>query len=115
MQRKMNLIGIFDRINTASVPAALAQSALVVKLVGDPNEKVSLRLVVVRPTQAQLADVTVEVSLSEPQGTAEVQLGMAGLPLPDEGTYAFQLFSDGQLLKQISVTVALIKSDPPKK
>lgn len=115
MQRKMNLIGVFDRINTAAVPSALAQSALVVKLIGDPNEKVSLRLVVIRPTQGQLADVAVDVMLNESTGTAEVQLGMAGLPLPDEGPYAFQLFNGQSMLKQISVMVALIKPDPAKK
>jgi hypothetical protein len=115
LQRKMNLIGIFDRVNAASIPSSLAQSAIVVKLVGEPGERVALRLVIVRPTQAHLADIPIDVVLSEQTGTAEVQLGLAGMPLPDEGPYAFQLFNGQELLKQVTVSVGLIKSEPPKK
>lgn len=106
--RKMCLIGIFDRVQATRVPTALHQSSLVFKLVGDPGEKVSVSVQIIRPSNSgggSLADLNIDAELSE-TGMGEIQLGMNGLPLPDFGVYTFQILGNGDLLKAISVTVA---------
>lgn len=112
LNRKMCLIGIFDRINTIAVPTALHQSALALKIVGDAQEKVPLVIRILRPTGGSLGDVALEATLSD-TGTAEIQLGMSGLPLPDEGVYTFEITSGDASLKAIHIAVAL--QDRPRK
>jgi hypothetical protein len=109
INRKMCLIGIFDRVATAAVPTALHQSALALKLVGDPNERVNLQVRVIRPNGPILADIAVEVVLNDTTGTAEIQLGMAGLPLPDEGDYAFEIIVNGTLAKAVVISVKVAR------
>ena len=104
VNRKLCLIGIFDRILAAAVPATQHQAALALKLVGEPKEQVQLRLEVVRPTGEVLARVEGGGELSE-AGTAELHMGMAGLPLPDFGIYAFNLYIANELVRTIGVTV----------
>lgn len=106
--KKMCLIGIFDRINATSVPTALHQSALALKITGDPQETISLKILILRPTGGHLGEIAIEATLGE-AGTAELQLGMAGLPLPDEGAYEFRVSDRDRLLKQIGVTVVVVR------
>ena len=109
VNRKLCVIGIFDRIFVAAVPATQHQAALALKLVGEPRERVQLRLEVVRPTGEVLARIEGGGELGE-AGTAEIHLGMAGLPLPDFGIYAFNLYVGDQLARTLGVTV----SQPPQ-
>ncbi len=109
VNRKLCVIGIFDRIFAPAVPATQHQAALALKLVGEPRERVRIRLEVVRPTGEVLARIEGGGELGE-AGTAEIHLGMAGLPLPDFGIYAFNLFVGDQLARTLGVTV----SQPPQ-
>ncbi len=112
VHRKLCLIGIFDRIFAPAVPATQHQAAFVLKLVGEPQETVQLRLEVVRPTGEVLARITGEGRLGE-AGTAEVHMGLAGLPLPDLGIYAFNLYVGDQLARSLGVTVSRPPEAPP--
>ncbi len=109
VSRKLCLIGIFDRIVVPAVPATQHQAALALKLVGEPKESVRLRVEVIRPTGEVLAKIEGGGELGE-AGTAEIHMGMAGLPLPDFGIYAFNLYIGDQLARTIAVTV----SRPPQ-
>jgi uncharacterized protein DUF6941 len=104
VNRKMCLIGVFDRIFTLKVPSVQHQSALAFKVVGDPAEHVTFRVEAVRPTGAQLANFEGAVDLG-PTGTADVQFGIAGLPLPDFGLYNFNVFVGGELAKTVGFLV----------
>ncbi|MDR7522213.1 MAG: hypothetical protein QN168_07110 [Armatimonadota bacterium] len=89
--RKSCLIGIFDRIFAARVPATHHQAAVVIKLVGNPQERVQIRLAISRPTGETLAEVTGTAQLSD-AGTLEQGLNLGNLPLPDFGIYAIKIF-----------------------
>lgn len=103
--RKMCLIGVFDRIFAPAVPTAQHQAALALKIVGEPTEHVMFRVEIVRPTGELLATLGGEATLGE-AGTGELQLNMAGLPLPDYGLYAFNVFLDDQLTRTAGFSVA---------
>lgn len=111
INRKMCLIGIFDTVNTARVPASLQSCTLAVKMIGDPNERVALRLEVQRPTGATLTEVSIEVVLDAKTGTAEIQLSLEGLPLPDVGDYAFNVFAGTALVRTVLIKVVLLSSE----
>ncbi len=112
VHRKLCLIGIFDRIFAPAVPTTHHQAAFALKLVGEPKEQVRLRLEVVRPTGEVLARIDGGGELGE-GGTAEIHMGMAGLPLPDFGIYAFNLYIGDQLARSLGVTVARTPQPPP--
>jgi len=103
--RKVCLIGVFDRIFTPAVPSVHPQAALALRLVGNPNETVDLRADIIRPTGELLARIEGRGELGD-AGTAEVHMGMAGLPLPDFGIYAFNVYLGDALAKTIAITVA---------
>jgi hypothetical protein len=104
VSRKMCLIGVFDRIFSHAVPSALHQSALAMKLVGQPEEHVAFRIQVVRPTGGQLVTFEGTVELGQ-TGASEVQFGIAGLPLPDFGLYSFNIFITDELAKTVGFLV----------
>jgi uncharacterized protein DUF6941 len=112
VNRKLCLIGIFDRIAAPAVPATHHQAALALKLVGEPGERVRLRLEAVRPTGETLMRIEGDGELGE-GGTAEIHMGMAGLPLPDYGIYAFNLYIGDELARSVALTVTRPPLDAP--
>lgn len=102
--RKTCLIGIFDRIFTAQVPATHHQAAVVIKLIGEHHERVHLRLAITRPTGETLAEVGGEGELGD-AGTIELGMNLANLPLPDFGIYGINVFVMDVLAKTITFTV----------
>lgn len=102
--RKNCLIGIFDRIFVTRVPASHHQAAVVIKLVGEPQERVQIRLAITRPGGDALAEVGGQGQLSD-AGTVELSLNLANLPLPDFGIYAINIFVNDALAKTATFTV----------
>ncbi len=109
-KRKTCMIGVFDRIFAPAVPATHHQASLAIKLVGEPKEKVEIKIDIVRPNGAVLATLQGGGELSD-AGTTEITLGLAALPLPDFGIYSFNIFIATELDKTIGMTVAL----PPQR
>lgn len=110
VNRKMCLIGTFNQVYTQNVPSVHQQAALALKLMGDANEKVPIRVEIVRPTGGVLGKLEGEVQLSE-SGGGEINMNIVGLPIPDWGLYSFNVYVGDQLAKTIGFTVA----QPPKK
>jgi len=107
--RKTCIIGAFDKICTPMVPAVLHQSSLAIKFLGQPNTSINFKMEAVRPTGAQLIRFEGTVQLGE-TGTAEMQLNIAGLALPDFGPYAFNIYEGDALLK----TITFLVDKPPQ-
>lgn len=105
VNRKTCMIGTFDKVFASKVPSVLHQSALSLKLIGNANENVAFKVEVARPAGGTLATFEGAVQLVD-TGTAELQFNMAGLPLPDYGPYAFNIYSGDALLKTITFDVA---------
>lgn len=104
--RKTCLIGAFDRIYTAAVPAQHHHAALVVRFAGEPSELVKFRIEIVRPSGGTIGTVNGEVKLGD-TGGSEFITNIAGLPIPDFGPYAFNIYvGDDKAPKVITFTVA---------
>ena len=102
--RKTCLIGVFDRIYASQVPTTHHQSALALKVFGDPQEKVRIRIEIRRPGGNQLAKLQGAAELG-PGGTADLQFNIAGLPLPDFGDYSIKVFLNDKSVKEIRFVV----------
>jgi hypothetical protein len=105
---KMCLIGAFDRVFAPSVPSALHQSSIAMKLLGEPNDTVEFRVEITRPTGGQLASVGGSLKMPD-AGSQNVQFNIAGLPLPDYGLYAVNVYVGNELLK----TTGFLVTQPP--
>lgn len=112
VNRKVCLIGIFSQITAASVPATHHQAALALRIMGEPNEKVQIRVEVTRPAGGLLAKMEGEAGLAE-TGAGELQLNIAGLPLPDYGPYSFAVYID-DILSKTAVFSVIAPMTPPK-
>jgi len=94
VNRKMCLIGTFDRVYAPAVPSGLHQAAIAMKLLGTPNETAHFRLEITRPNEGgQLITAQGSAVLGD-SGTADVQFNIAGLPLPDYGVYSINVYVD---------------------
>lgn len=102
---KVCMIGVFDKILTNAVPATHHQAAMVLRFVGEPKEKINFRLEIIRPTGGLLGKLEGGGELGE-TGTAEINLNLGSLPIPDLGTYAFQLYLNDQMSKATTFVVA---------
>jgi hypothetical protein len=113
---KLIVCGIFDRISMVDLDAVHPHMALALKLVTDPGEEpahhLSVRLVdpdgidVVPPMEG---DVEVK---AEAEGDASVNL-ILDLNLVKFGTvgpHSFDVFLDGELARQVPLTVELIQT-----
>ena len=109
VSRKMCLIGIFDHIYAATVPTALHQSSIAMKILGNPGENLSFRIEIVRPSGGQLANVQGTVVIPD-SSSADVQLNIAGLSLPDYGAYSVNVFVGDEL----SRVTTFVVSQPPQ-
>jgi hypothetical protein len=106
---KMCLIGVFDRIVAQAVPSVHQQAALALRLVGEPNEKANVRVEIVRPTGGVLAKLGGDAVLGS-TGSANLTLHLNGMPLPDFGIYAVNVYAGTELVRSLSLTVG----EPPK-
>lgn len=109
VNRKTCMIGAFDKIFTPNVPSVLHQSALTIKFIGESGELVNFKMEIVRPTGGQLAAFEGTVKLVD-TGTAEMQINIVGLALPDYGVYAFNIYAGTALLK----TITFLVDKPPQ-
>ncbi len=108
--RKTCLIGIFDRIFAAAVPAQHHQSAFAFKITGDPNEEVTFKLEIARPAGGTLSSFGGKMKVP-PSGTIDVIANLQGMPLPDFGPYSFTLYLGETPSKTIGLTV--VQRKPP--
>ena len=115
--RKTCMIGVFQRVFAPNVPATHHQAAIVIRFTGDPAEKVKFKIDILRPLNAggggggTLATLNGEAHLGD-SGAAEFSTNIAGLPLPDYGDYAFNIYVDDKLAKIVTFTVAHFPGQP---
>lgn len=112
INRKMCIIGAFDRIFTPSVPSVQHQAALAMKFVGQAGEKITFRIEAMRPSGGQLLRFEGNAQLGD-TGTAEFQFNIVGLPIPDFGLYNFNIFVGDEPPKAVGFLVMQPPQQPP--
>lgn len=105
LNKKVCIIGAFDRIFASAVPTTLHQSALALKLLGNPNENIAFRIEVLRPGGGPLAGVAGNAVLAPDSSSVDIQLNFAGLALPDWGVYSVNVYVNEELSRAASFSV----------
>lgn len=104
VNRKMCIIGAFSEVTATAVPAVHNAAALVLRITGDANERVTVKVEIVRPTNGLLGQVEGELQLGG-TGTGELHLALNQLPLPDWGPYSFNVYFGDTLMKTVGFVV----------
>ena len=116
---KINISGIFGRVNAAKFPAGHAGSQLVLAFEAHTNEAGehhATRIVFADADGTRLADLKGEITIPEPGDPSEpillhVIIGIPFIPLPEPGSYAFDIFVDDRWVGSIPLTAHLLKPD----
>jgi len=108
-EKKVSMIGVFDRIWVASVPTTHHQSAICIRLLGNPKENVDFKVTITRPTGGTLggAGIGGKIELGD-AGTAEIVVNLGNLPLPDLGIYSIKVIMPGQPPKIVTLNVGML-------
>ena len=115
---KLNVMGIFDRINAFSFPVRHPQMQLVLKLraeLGETSESRLLEIKLIDEDGTSLAYLKSEFSFPDYASGQEREfnaiLGISDIVFPKPGTYTFVALVDGY--NQSEESIELIKIDQP--
>jgi hypothetical protein len=104
INNKACLIGIFDRIQTVSVPAGIPRACFVANILGNSGEQCRVRIELARESGPPLFTVDVPVILST-SGSYNVFANLIGLVIPEYGSYSFNVSVNDALSKAITLVV----------
>ena len=115
---KLNVLGVFDAVQVATLPAVHPRATLVVRLKGGRTDVGShvLALSWVNPRGAELWSSAGEVAVGAPPPGGHESPGYSAiLPLDASGAYAMRVSLDGSLTAEIPLQVrASGNSAPPR-
>jgi len=110
---KKSLIGIFVNVFSATFPVIIPRISVYVKLVdADGKYDFKLRLVKLKD-EGLIAEVDLEAQISESRQSAELALNMLNLPLPEPGSYEFQLYTGDIYLHRATMDVIQVEGQLP--
>jgi hypothetical protein len=90
MHGKLCLIGVFDIIFSPNVPVRHPRIAIGFNLTGEPGESGPVKLEIIGPTGQVVARAEAQFALPD-TGSAQANLELPGLVLPEFGRYAVQV------------------------
>lgn len=109
---KLNILGVFDRIDAQAFPAQHGRIALVLRFTGDFNDAGThrLRMRLSDPDGQEMAAVEGDLHLGPPpQPHIPIHIphiiNMDGVVFPAAGTYSFDVQLDGQHEASVPLTV----------
>jgi len=102
---RLSIIGISPRIPTPTIPIAVRHSMLVAKMNAPEGERIDFGIRIAAPSGlvAVLTPDDQDVSVESAHGFLLVT--MRNLPLPEEGTYRFELMVNGQIAATVPLSV----------
>lgn len=106
--KKLSVIGIFDKIFLKALPAAHPRLSFVVTLVGEPREEEKLVLRVTSPLGKDVFRADANVTLGE-NGKANMVSNFEGFPFESAGAYHFVLEKQGKEIASYKLEAILMK------
>ncbi|MBX9928054.1 MAG: hypothetical protein K2X99_04000 [Gemmatimonadaceae bacterium] len=108
---KLNILGVFDALQVAAVPAVHPRATLVVRLKAEPDDGGvhSLAFAWTNPDGEELWSSSGEVEVgTPPPGTFEVDIPIVAsidLPVAASGTHLMRVMLDGELRAEVALHV----------
>lgn len=112
--KKLSVIGIFDKIFVKSVPSHHPRFSFVVTVSGDPRSHEDMKMKVMAPSGKEAFSADVHVVLGE-NGKANLISNFEGFPLTEIGRYAFALEKDKKNVASYELDVIQVKEEEGKR
>jgi hypothetical protein len=104
--QKRTLVGVFDRIQSPTLPLILHSIGLYAKLVeGSGSYEMKVRLVNLKD-ESPVMEIKVGAKWTMPDAPMELAFNMSGIPIGQFGVYEFQLYANDIFLGR-----SLMKAD----
>jgi hypothetical protein len=116
---KLNILGIFNRVQFPRYPFALPMCALVFRLVGGPTEfgtTKALKVFFMDADGNRLMELESSLTVPEQSGqlvfTGDSILTLANLVIPKPGTYSFEITVNGEPKARVALEAVQIAVEP---
>lgn len=114
---KLNVLGIFDRVQSPTFPYLHPQMSLVVNLAASPSEfgkKKDFEIDLVDPDGRLLTQMKASGEVPRPEpgargATMQIVLQMVNTPFPKPGPYAIEILVGGDSKARIPIDAILVK------
>lgn len=110
--QKKTLVGVFDIVRSASAPFAINSVGLYAKLVeGAGPYTVKMRMVNLKD-ESPIMEVSANAGWNVPDAPLELGINLHGIPIPEFGTYEFQLFANDIYLGRALISARKLEAPP---
>lgn len=111
--QKKTLVGIFDQVASPQAPLKINSLGLYAKMVeGAGAYDIKVRMVNLKD-ETPVMEMGVKAEWKNTDAPLELGLNFGGLPLPDFGTYEFQLFANDVYIGRAVVEAKKLQLPPP--
>jgi hypothetical protein len=111
--QKRTLVGVFDRVHSPIIPFVLNSVGLYVKMVeGVGKYNFRIRLVNLKD-ESPVIEIKMDGQWIDSDAPMELGVNFGGIPIPEFGTYEFQLFADDVFLGRALLQTAKLQLPPP--
>lgn len=106
--KKMSIIGIFDKIFVKELPANHRQMWLVMTLAGEVGQKETVTLRMISPSGVEELKTDMDITISENQ-KANVTVNFEGFPIKETGTYIISITNQDEIIGSFPFDAILVK------
>lgn len=111
--KKLSVMGIFDKVFVKQVPASHPRLSFVVTISGEVGSEEKLTLRVVAPSDKDVFKAETSIRLGE-NGKANMISNFEGFPLTEVGIYRFLVEKQGKEVGGYNLEVILVKDNKAK-
>ncbi|MBP9700360.1 hypothetical protein KBD71_03700 [Candidatus Woesebacteria bacterium] len=108
--KKLSVIGIFDKLFVRSFPSSHARMSFVVTFVGEAGKEEKLKLKIVSPADKEDFNADVNINFGD-NGRFNFISNFEGFPFNEAGTYRFIFELDGKEIVSYGLDVILVKEE----
>jgi hypothetical protein len=108
--KKLSVIGIFDKVFVRTLPASQAKMAFVVVFVGEPQTEEKVTLKIMSPSKKEEFKAPVDLKFGE-NGKFNFVSNFEGFPFKEVGTHSFLFEKDDKTVVSHTLDVIMVKED----
>ncbi len=112
--KKLSVMGIFDKVFVRKLPASHPRLSFVVTLVGEPRSEEKLVMKVVAPSNKDVFKADANIRVGD-NGKANMISNFEGFPFQEVGSYRFVVEKQGKEIAGYALDVIMVKDDAHSK
>lgn len=112
--KKLSVIGIFDKVFVRALPSNHARMSFVVTFVGESNTTEDVKLRIETPSGKEAFTADVKLSFGE-NGKFNFVSNFEGFPIEEAGTYVFSFVEGKSEIVSFNLDIIQVKDETGKK